>query len=115
MSTPADHQVECVGSLLVPSRDVQELSLENRTTSECVGSLLVDSKDIQELGSSPMMASSFTQVNLQKRVTVGTLLVPPDDLKTTHEESSSPSLARRVTERLQGPPPDDADTDMWAD
>ena len=79
MSKPED-QVECVGSLLVHSSDLQELSEEAalgnkgdaKTTIECVGSLVVPSHDVEELSE-----AKSPQVNLQKRVTaVGTLLVP---------------------------------------
>lgn len=62
-STPKD---ECVGSLLVHSKDVQELSSvpppSSTSKDECVGSLLVHAKDVQELSDVPTS-------NLVRRVT----------------------------------------------
>jgi len=84
MTKPED-QVECVGSLLVHSSDVQELTDEAalgnkgnaKNTVECVGSLVVPSHDVEELSD-----VKLPEVNLKKRVTaVGTLLVPTDDDK----------------------------------
>jgi hypothetical protein len=82
MSKESD-QVECVGSLLVHSSDVQELTDEAalgnkgdaKNTIECVGSLVVPSQEVEELND-----VKLPEVNLKKRVTaVGTLLVPSDD------------------------------------
>mmetsp|Transcript_6167 Transcript_6167/g.11253 ORF Transcript_6167/g.11253 Transcript_6167/m.11253 type:complete len:87 (+) Transcript_6167:1378-1638(+) len=83
MSKP-EEQVECVGSLLVHSTDVKELSdapLGNhgdaKNTIECVGTLVVNSNEVEEL-SEPTQSSP--SVNLKKRATaVGTLLVSVDD------------------------------------
>jgi hypothetical protein len=70
---------------------------------ECVGTLLVNTKDVQELSDAP--ALHFPEVvNLKKRMT-GTLMVNAEDLATHKAEPGTPTLARRVTERLQGPAP----------
>jgi hypothetical protein len=88
---------------------------------ECVGTLLIPSTDLQELShtSSP---KSFAPglVNIKKRVTVGSLMVQSSDLNTTPQdntlpESSVKTLQRRITKRLQGPAPDDSEADSWAD
>lgn len=73
---------------------------------ECVGTLLVHSSDVQELSDAP--APHLPEVNLQKRVTAGTLLLPPEDMDSPPKEAKdvgSPSLQRRITERLNGPAP----------
>lgn len=98
-------------------------------TMECVGSLLVRAHDVQELSEVPS--------SLKKRVTaVGTLMIPHNVVLSSHR-SSTPhqtgcdghaakaatdgsnsqfsSLQRRLTDKLMGPPPDDADADTWAD
>lgn len=81
----SEDKVECVGSLLVHTSDVQELSDEAplgnkgdaKNTIECVGSLVVPSQEVEELS-----GAKLPEVNLQKRVTaVGTLLIPNDDAK----------------------------------
>ena len=90
MSDSAEEQVECVGSLLVHSSDLQELSSSSSPKTECVGSMLVQSSDMQELSdSSPnphFPDMHLPAINLQKRVTVGTLLVQQDDLETHHNK-----------------------------
>ena len=84
---------------------------------EAVGTLLVHQKDLQELSKSgPPM--SPPQVNLKKRVTVGTLLVPPSDLESTPEEKvMEANIKRRVTkavnDALNAPPPDVDDPSQW--
>ena len=87
-----DEKKECVGSLLVPSSDVQELSevttaaSSSSKTTECVGSMLVDSQDLKELSEAP--APHLPSGLLQKRDTaVGTLLIHKEDLET-HNDSS---------------------------
>ena len=96
---------------------------------ECVGSLLVHTSDMQELSDhNAVQAELLPAVNLQKRVTaVGTLLVNQNDLDSSSgsgsgsnnnpnaEENDSPSIVRRITKALQGPAPDDAEADTWAD
>lgn len=84
---------------------------------ESVGSLLLPSTDLQELSSSP---KSPGLVNLKKRVTVGSLLVQSSDLNTRHQDASASgstvtSLRRRISENLKGPPPCDSDAACWAD
>lgn len=62
-------------------------------------------------------------VNLRQRVTAGTLLVKPDDLRSeTHEEhrattnnSGGVSLQKRLSNTLTGPAPADDEADTWAD
>lgn len=63
------------------------------------------------------------------REAVGTLLVPQSDMKelSSYEEAkaSAPvdaaddskpvTLMRRITKTMTGPPPNDADSDLWAD
>ena len=59
--------VECVGSLLVHSKDVQELTTEHvipKAHDEMVGSLLVHQADVQELSDGGSKKST-----LVKRVT----------------------------------------------
>jgi len=82
-SDKQEQATECVGSLLVHTSDLQELSevaapsimmLQTRKT-ECVGTMLVDTEDLREL-------SAVAAPTLQKRATVGTLLVAPEDVAT---------------------------------
>ena len=90
-----DDKVECVGSLLVHSTDVQELSQMKEASMkdkvECVGSLLVHSTDMQEL------------------------MMEDQAAKQAEDMTDSPSLVRRITKQLQGPAPDDAEVETWAD
>jgi hypothetical protein len=128
-SNPSSAPVECVGSLLVPTSDVQELSerqaAQAKSSSECVGSVIVSSSDMRGVS------------NLTRRSTtaVGTLLVEEKDLQpstATEEEQHSNSdsenkepslvkritdtpLARRITKVLEGPPPNDDEPDHWCD
>ena len=95
-------------------------SMAKEETMECVGSLLVPAHDVQELSDIP---SPVAAVNLKKRGTaVGTLMVPSNDLSSTKEaaaradgSSQMSSLQRRITDKLMGPPPDDSEADTWAD
>lgn len=119
-------EVECVGSLLIPTKEVQELSTSvPATENECVGSLLVHSKDVQEVSTGSPILTKSTLLNLKKRHTVGTLLVE-SGVGSSHKLSSpggdhtsnsfnATSLRRRVTERMTGPPPGDEEADTWAD
>lgn len=67
---------------------------------ECVGSLLLHTKDIQELSEAP--APHLPEVNIKKRVTE--LLVAKGDGTVSKESQvASPSLRRRITDRLNGP------------
>ena len=77
---------ECVGSLLVHQSDMKELSAAtNQDQIECVGSLLVSSSDVQHLSeqSSP---SSLPAVHLKQRISVGTLLVTPEDVRSPDDD-----------------------------
>ena len=68
-STNQDDPVECVGSLLVHTSDVQELSESPpEPKDEMVGSLLVSQKDVQEL-TTEADATATKTVNLAKRLT----------------------------------------------
>ena len=104
---------------------------------ECVGSLLVSSQDMQELSDAPTPSfsdvhiptpSSLPEVYLKKRVTAGTLLVSSADLNSPerHQEeavpkqqdgpdTASPTLRKRITNHLNGPAPADSEVDTWAD
>ena len=113
---------ECVGTMLFHSSDLQELSESySGTKDECVGTLLVHQSDVQGLSSSPPAAFPevhMPQVNLRKRVTAGTLLVYPADLKTDekppHGETTIGKLQKRVTKALDNvPPSDDDDHGYW--
>ena len=112
MSNP--DRIECVGTLLVHSKDVQELSVPvPATRDECVGSLLVHQSDVQEVSAAEDPGFA---VNLQKRVSAGTLLVPSSDLQSPQQDSAPQgSLRRRITDRLNGPPPKDDEADKWVD
>ena len=139
-----DHdKLECVGSLIVHSQDVRELSgmpTTYTTSSEpnvCVGSVLLPSHDVQELDSVHMPTTMAAAVSpdvtkdLKKRPTAGTILLPPpllhpehvsnktsrDDSGIDQEKSSSPSLMRRITKKLMEPASPDADEDyqFWTD
>jgi len=104
--------VECVGSLLVPAAELQELS--SQTQNESHSNYKV----------SP-------QANIQKRHTaVGTILVPPSELDShpTREneqggkdeqdgkqESMMGSIRKRLTNHMGKPPPDENDPEYWAD
>jgi hypothetical protein len=100
---------ECVGSLLIPSHDLQELSALTHTsqqekdeedTRECVGSLLIPSHDLQELS-----ALTHTQQQDKKknedptRECLGSLLIPSHDLQElstlTHAISTPPAPAQQ--------------------
>ncbi|KAG7354056.1 hypothetical protein IV203_003412 [Nitzschia inconspicua] len=109
---------ECVGTLLVPSSNLKELSAAtNNDVVECVGSLLVHTSDVQEL-SSMSVASTLPTVNLRQRVTAGTLLVKSDDLRSPDQERNTEnnvSFRKRLTKRLNGPAPADEEADSWAD
>jgi hypothetical protein len=112
-------KVECVGTLLVHSSDLQGLSGETRRNEEveCVGSLLVHSSDVKEL-SSDRTPVVLPQVNLRSRVTVGTLLVASNDLRSPEEDKmrdKAISIQRRYTDRMTGPAPGDDESDSWAD
>jgi len=85
--TKQDHHVECVGSLLVCTTDLQELTdkaapLKVPKTvrdGEMVGSLLVPQKDLQELSET---AADSPKSNLVKRVTeriTDDVTTSPDD------------------------------------
>jgi hypothetical protein len=76
-----DERVECVGSLLVHTSDVKELSYGNNKPDkdEMVGSLLVLSRDVQEL--------------------TGTAGIAP--------QKDSPSVMERMAEDLSSPTKDD--------
>jgi hypothetical protein len=87
---------------------------------ECVGTLLIPSTDLQELSNTPSSKSSAGLVSIKKRVTVGSLLVQTSDLNTTVQDNTLPEssvkiLRRRITKSLQGPAPDDSEADSWAD
>jgi hypothetical protein len=94
---------------------------------ECVGSLLVSTHDVQDLSDAPEVhIPSFPEGNLKRRVTAGTLLVSSTDLKTPAGEESDPkqdgpdtsgatTLRKRITNRLNGPAPEDSEADSWAD
>jgi hypothetical protein len=108
---------EAVGTLLVHQSDMKELSQASpREADEAVGTLLVHQSDMKELSSAEK--PHLPEVNLTKRVTVGTLLVTPQDLESTPEEKQQEaSIRRRITEALHKPPPDDGDdpVDQWRD
>jgi hypothetical protein len=104
---------------------------------ECVGSLLVHSHDVQELDSNHIPSPSImpSVATLQKHPTVGTLLVPTTTTDNTTagadessaptsssgetkeqgdaEQQKSPSLIRRITEKLNFDVPEDCDYDEW--
>jgi hypothetical protein len=54
---------------------------------------------------------------LNRRVSVGTLLVPPSDLKSPDKDPAAKpsSLRRRITDLLNGPPPADEEVENWVD
>jgi len=87
---------ECVGSLLVHSSDLQELSEVAAPsfgkTTECVGTMLIDTKDVQELSDAPVTMPDVLPT-LQKRATVGTLFVSREDVAShappTNDEAAS--------------------------
>jgi hypothetical protein len=113
---------ECIGTFLVQSSYLKELSgmSKNHDEVECVGTLLVHSSDVKELSDRPSDSLSLPTVNLSKRVTAGTLLVMPDDLRSP-EQHDSPnndagvSIQKRLHNTLNGPPPADSEADTWAD
>jgi hypothetical protein len=115
---------ECIGTLLVHSSDVKELSgigmTKNHDEVECVGSLLVHSSDVKELSEKASESFFVPTVNLRQRVTAGTLLVKPDDLRSPDRNASDnaeggDSIQKRLTNTLSGPPPADSEVDSWAD
>ena len=119
-------EVECVGSLLIPTKDVQELSTSaTEADNECVGSLLVHSKDAQVVSTGSPIVTKSALSHLKTRHTVGTLLVgagvgSSENLASPRDQESSnsftaTSIRRRVTERMTGPPPADEEADTWAD
>jgi hypothetical protein len=91
---------------------------------ECVGSLLIHSHDVQELDSAHIPSSMPDVATLKKRPTVGTLLVPTSSTDTVPSQTTpsnkdkddaekSPSLIRRITELCQPPDPDESGYDEW--
>lgn len=85
-----------------------------REVDECIGSLLVHAADVQKLSQgSPTQPTFKTSINLQKRVTVGTLLVPSDQLDTT--ASKSTTLTRRITNALSGPAMTEEELELWSE
>ena len=114
---------ECFGTLLVHSSDMKEFSERTQNDDgspvECVGSLLVHSTDVQELSEKTTIPIELPTVNLRQRVTAGTLLVKPDDVRSPEEEDHGKkggvSIQKRLTNTLQGPAPGDDEADTWAD
>ena len=102
MTKDRSNSFECVGSLLVNTSDMKELSevdppMNNNQMMmhmsapnlshdvECVGSLVLPTHDIKELSDAgPLTPTGGTTStsNLKRRVTVGTLLVSTDDLQS---------------------------------
>ena len=91
---------------------------------ECVGSLLIHTSDVQELSEVSTSSSSSPGANIQKRMTAaGTLIVPSDSLASPScstknkggSPNASPSIVRRVTERLNGPAAPRDETDWTED
>jgi hypothetical protein len=93
---------------------------------ECVGSLLIHSHDVQELDSDHIPSPMPSVANLKKRPTVGTLLVPthtdttPTDQsqptppkEDTDGDKKSSSLMRRITDTFKVPDPDESGYDEW--
>ena len=81
-------------------------TIDPHVKKECVGSLLIPTSDIQEL----------SQVKVQRRVTVGTLLIAPKDLCSDHHgETPVAVMQRRITKKLTGPAPPDSEAESWAD
>lgn len=83
MEKPTQEKVECVGSLLVHTNDLEELSAATPTTKEkveCVGSLLVHTSDLEEL-------SEATKKEVPKKA-LDTKLVDrvAEDLHTTADD-----------------------------
>lgn len=67
---------------------------------ECVGTLLVHSSDVQELSDAP--APHLPEVNLKKRMTEF-LGGKEDPAAPKEEKAPGPSLRRRITDRMNGP------------
>lgn len=100
---------------------------DSKDKIECVGSLLIHSHNIQELDSDHIPSPMSSVATLKKRPTVGTLLVPTttttnttekDPSQTTprkndQDDDKSPSLMRRITDKFQVPDPDDTGYDEW--
>ena len=86
---------ECVGSLLVHQQDMLELSTSTPVAREAVGTLLVSQRDMKELSTHEEIKTTVVNVV---------------------DESHQPvTLIRRITKTMTGPPPSDADSDLWAD
>jgi hypothetical protein len=92
--------------------------------SECVGSLLVHSKDLHHHHGDVATMSEMSRlpIVLQKRPSVGTLLVSSNELQfpagspiTERLGVASTNLRKRVTARMAGPAPKDEEADTWAD
>ena len=83
---------------------------------ECVGSLLLPAHELQELSEHP--EAPMSPVTSDREV-VGSILLPPVDLSTKPGETTAttkePFMARlqkRITKELQKPPPEDV-PDFW--
>ena len=86
---------------------------------ECVGSLLLPAHELQEL--SEQHEAPMSPVTSDREV-VGSILLPPVDLSTKPGETTSPTtstkepfmarLQKRITKDLQKPPPEDV-PDFW--
>ena len=107
---------ECVGSLLVHQSDMKELSAASNhdPAVECVGSLLVPTNYVKEL--SDPASPSLPSVNLKQRISVGTLLVTPEDVRSPEQaHTGAVTLQKRITNTLTGPSPPDEEAETWAD
>uniref|UniRef100_A0A7R9W6Y9 Uncharacterized protein n=1 Tax=Pseudictyota dubia TaxID=2749911 RepID=A0A7R9W6Y9_9STRA len=102
--------LECVGSLVVNSSDVRELT--HSENLECVGSLVVPSSDLKELQT---RATKALKDELKKDECIGTLLVHKSDLQELSDGQESPSLRRRITDHMNNipePTPEELETIM---
>lgn len=86
---------------------------------ECVGSLLIPASDLQELSAISKPVRIPRPSNLKKRGTAcGTLLLHHDDLCSEGFQdapSRFATLQKKITRKLTGPAPSDADAASWAD
>ncbi len=86
---------------------------------ECVGSLLVPSSRLQELSEHHESPKS---PDAKEREMIGSILLPPSDIlphrEETHEHEEQKQepfmvrLQKRITKELQKPPPEDS-PDFW--
>mmetsp|Transcript_54953 Transcript_54953/g.152198 ORF Transcript_54953/g.152198 Transcript_54953/m.152198 type:complete len:134 (-) Transcript_54953:109-510(-) len=113
---------ECVGSLLLPVSDLQELSniqqnpevtLKKRRTTARIGEFLPDNVDDPK--SHPYHNRAVVQQQQQQQQQEEQEGASGPRLAEDDSSSLIVKFQRRFTTEMQKPPPDDAEADYWND